>query len=198
MPACGGRCCSWSSRAGLLPHARSSCNSTISREPSATARFARMTGRRSRSRSPTRAATAPSSRTPVRSPTAARPSTRRSVIRSSPRTPSRRARASRTDTTAATTASGPGCPRETSCTASTAESPPPRRATAAASTWSIRSRMPAIRASASPTAPIAAVIAGFPSFNADILIQCTGGAVASQDACAHGCMSSGTMSVCYP
>ncbi len=41
-------------------------------------------------------------------------------------------------------------------------------------------------------------LAGFPSFNADILIQCTGGKTTSQNACAHGCMSSGTMSVCYP
>jgi hypothetical protein len=38
----------------------------------------------------------------------------------------------------------------------------------------------------------------FPASNADILIQCAGGSTTNQTACAHGCMSSGTMSACYP
>jgi len=40
-------------------------------------------------------------------------------------------------------------------------------------------------------------LAGFPMYNADILLQCTGGATTQQTACAAGCHSLGTMSVCY-
>jgi hypothetical protein len=39
-------------------------------------------------------------------------------------------------------------------------------------------------------------LAGFPTFNGDILIQCQGGAATQQTACASGCSSVGTMSVC--
>ncbi len=37
---------------------------------------------------------------------------------------------------------------------------------------------------------------GFPAVNADILIQCQGGTVSSQIACAKGCGSNGNMSAC--
>ena len=40
-------------------------------------------------------------------------------------------------------------------------------------------------------------LAGFPSFNGDILLQCSGGATTQQTACAAGCHSLVTMSVCY-
>ncbi len=41
-------------------------------------------------------------------------------------------------------------------------------------------------------------LSGFNPSNADILIGCTGGQVGLQDACVHGCGSSGNMSSCYP
>ncbi|MGH7295653.1 MAG: hypothetical protein ACRELB_11995 [Polyangiaceae bacterium] len=39
---------------------------------------------------------------------------------------------------------------------------------------------------------------GFPTVNADFLIQCQSGNVVQDVACAHGCKSSGTASSCYP
>jgi hypothetical protein len=39
---------------------------------------------------------------------------------------------------------------------------------------------------------------GFPTINADFLIQCQTGNVVQSVACAHGCKSSGTASSCYP
>jgi hypothetical protein len=40
-------------------------------------------------------------------------------------------------------------------------------------------------------------LAGFPAYSADILLQCTSGSTTQQTACAAGCHSIGTMSVCY-
>jgi hypothetical protein len=41
-------------------------------------------------------------------------------------------------------------------------------------------------------------LAGFPSTNADFLIQCQSGNVVQSVACAHGCKSDGTTASCYP
>jgi hypothetical protein len=41
-------------------------------------------------------------------------------------------------------------------------------------------------------------LSGFPTINADFLIQCQSGNVVQSVACAHGCKSSGTSSSCYP
>jgi hypothetical protein len=41
-------------------------------------------------------------------------------------------------------------------------------------------------------------LAGFPSYNADFLIQCQSGSAVQQVACTHGCDSLGKMSQCYP
>jgi hypothetical protein len=39
-------------------------------------------------------------------------------------------------------------------------------------------------------------LAGFPSYNADFLVQCQNGDTVQQVACPHGCGSNGTMSAC--
>jgi len=41
-------------------------------------------------------------------------------------------------------------------------------------------------------------LAGFPSTNADFLIQCQSGNTVESVACAHGCKSDGTTASCYP
>ncbi len=41
-------------------------------------------------------------------------------------------------------------------------------------------------------------LAGFPSYNADFLLQCQNGDAVQVVACAHGCGSSGTTSSCFP
>lgn len=41
-------------------------------------------------------------------------------------------------------------------------------------------------------------LAGFPTINADFLIQCQTGNTVQSVACAHGCDSNGTNSSCYP